>query len=77
VWKESKSYFSPWFWFHQWRAQHIEKFNIARFNAREAAYAFLRQYDGENFVKAQKVKKFIFLFGLLKFLIFLLDYCLV
>jgi hypothetical protein len=43
--------------FHQCRASRVEKFNIARFNAREAAYAFLRQYDGENLIKAQKVKK--------------------
>lgn len=40
-----------------------KKFNIVRFNAREAAYAFLRQYDGETFIKAQKVKNEICLFS--------------
>jgi len=55
--KKNKSYFRPWCWFYQWRDRKIEKFNIARFNARQAAYAFLRQYNGESFVKAQKVKK--------------------
>jgi hypothetical protein len=38
-----------------WRDQRKKKFNIARFNVREAAYAFLRQYNGEAFIKAQKV----------------------
>lgn len=39
------------------RTRRIKKFNITRFNAREAAYAFLREYDCESFVKAQKVMK--------------------
>jgi hypothetical protein len=39
-----------------WRDQRKKKFNIARFNVREAAYAFLRQYNGEAFIKAQKIK---------------------
>lgn len=52
-----ESYFRPRFFFHQWRARKIEKFNITQFNPKEAAYAFLRQYDGEPFVKAQKVKE--------------------
>ncbi|CAF1206362.1 unnamed protein product [Adineta steineri] len=44
----------PRFWFHQWRVRRIEKFYIEKFNAKEAAYAFLKQYDGKAFVKAQK-----------------------
>ncbi|CAF1069611.1 unnamed protein product [Rotaria sp. Silwood1] len=43
------------FYFHQWQIRRIKKFNIARFNASEAAYAFLKQYNGETFVKAQKI----------------------
>jgi hypothetical protein len=35
----------------------MEKFNITRFNAREVAYAFLRQHNEEPFVKAQKVEE--------------------
>ncbi|CAF0909307.1 unnamed protein product [Rotaria sordida] len=42
-------------WFHQWQVHCIEKSNIARFNPRAVAYAFLRQYNGETFVKAQKI----------------------
>ncbi|CAF1513995.1 unnamed protein product [Rotaria magnacalcarata] len=44
----------PRFWMHQWHLCRIEKFNIASFNARQAAYTFLTQYNGEKFVKAQK-----------------------
>ena len=54
---ESKSYFRRRFWFHQWRARRTEKFNIGKFNTREAAYAFLRQYGGEGFIKSQRVKE--------------------
>ncbi|CAF4866432.1 unnamed protein product [Rotaria sp. Silwood1] len=43
------------FSFHQWQIRRIKKFNIAKFNASEAAYAFLKQYNGETFVKAQKI----------------------
>jgi hypothetical protein len=35
----------------------MEKFNITRFNAREVAGVFLRQNNGEPFVKAQKVEE--------------------
>ncbi|UJR20338.1 hypothetical protein I4U23_023469 [Adineta vaga] len=38
------------------RSRRRKKFSIAKFNAKEAAYAFLREYDGEAFVKAQKIK---------------------
>ncbi|CAF1657966.1 unnamed protein product [Adineta ricciae] len=38
------------------RTRRLKKFNVTRFNAKEAAYAFLRQYDGESFVKAQRIK---------------------
>jgi hypothetical protein len=53
--EESKSYFRRRFWFHQWRVCRVEKFNIGGFNAREATYAFLKEYDGEPFIKSQKV----------------------
>ncbi len=60
VCKESKSYFRHRYWFRRRRNRKIEKFNIARFNAREAAYAFLRKYNGQPFVKTQKVMKLDF-----------------
>ncbi|CAF4101000.1 unnamed protein product [Rotaria socialis] len=44
----------PRFWMHQRHLRRIEEFNIASFNARQAAYTFLTQYNGEKFVKAQK-----------------------
>ena len=60
--EESKSYFRRRFWFHQWRACRIQKFNIGGFNAKEATYAFLREYDGEPFIKSQKVNRLNFFF---------------
>lgn len=47
--------FSSLFWFYPWRDWKKKKLNCRRFNPREAAYAFLRQYNQENFVRGQKV----------------------
>jgi hypothetical protein len=58
--KKVRVIFRRRFWFHQWRVCHREKFNIGRFNVKEATYAFLREYDEEPFIKAQKVNKYLF-----------------
>ena len=34
------------------------KFDCVKFNPREAAYAFLRQYDQASFVRGQKVSRY-------------------
>ena len=53
--EDEKIDFSSLFWFYPWRDWKKKKLNCRRFNPQEAAYAFLRQYNQENFVRGQKV----------------------
>lgn len=54
--RKNDFFFSSYCSFGQQLFCHVEKFNISSFDVRQAAYAFLTQYNGETFVKGQKVK---------------------
>jgi hypothetical protein len=47
-----------------WNDRRKKKFSVVKFNAKELAYAFLRQHDGESLIKAQKVMKIILDFSI-------------
>lgn len=59
-----KSYSRPRLCFYQRQVHRREKFNIEKFNPKEAACTFLKQHNGETFVRAQKVKSCSFYFML-------------